>query len=172
MCIRDRSTDPDSGGQIILNLPDRIEIVQRRNYFRVDVPKSLKVNVVIWHRHHKSEDMHKPPENYWQGKLVDISAGGLQVAIDVETSPDFRDKQFVGLRFTPLPYEQPLMFNAQIRNIVPSADEKNICLGMQIVGLEASPEGRQMLQRLCGVVERYHQINQSSAKQEDMKAIS
>ena len=62
------------------------------------------------------------------------------------------------------------MFCGQIRNMLPTADGKNICLGAQIVGLEASPEGRQVLERLCGIVERYHQINQSSVKQQDFQA--
>jgi len=178
-------SDPTSGGTIVLTVPDRIEIVQRRSYFRVDVPASLKVNVMLWHRRYTDEksetqqtatplsETHRmPPEHYWQGKLTDISAGGAQIVVDTGQRPDFKKGQFIGLRFTPMPYEIPLMFDAQIRNILPTADEKGICLGLQIVGLEASPEGRQVLQRLCNVVERYYQINQSSAKQRDFQTTS
>jgi hypothetical protein len=68
-----------------------------------------------------------------------------------------------------MPYETPLMFNAQIRNILPTADNKSICLGLQNVGLEASTEGHQVLQRLCNVVEQYYQLNQSSVKQQDIQ---
>ena len=64
------------------------------------------------------------------------------------------------------------MFDAQIRNILPAADGKSICLGLRIVGLEASSEGRQVLQRLCSVVEHYYQINQCSAKQRDFQTTS
>ena len=39
-----------------------------------------------------------------------------------------------------------------------------LCLGLQIVGLEASEEGRQVLSRLAKVVECYHQINQSEGR--------
>jgi c-di-GMP-binding flagellar brake protein YcgR len=179
------SSDPTSGGTIVLRVPDRIEIIQRRSYFRVDVPSSLKVNVMLWHRHYTDEKngnnspaenqtdaCRMPPEYYWQGRLADISAGGAQIVVDNKQKPDFKKGQFIGLRFTPMPYEMPLMFNAQIRNILPTADQKCICLGLQIVGLEASPEGRQVLQRLCGVVEHYYQINQSSAKQRDFQTIS
>ena len=171
------SSGPTGGGKIVLALPDRIEIVQRRSYFRINVPKSLKVKVVLWHRCYKSEDREcnkeqMPPQRYWQGRLVDISAGGAQVAIDVGQKPDFRKAQFVGLQFTPMPYETPLMFNAQIRNILPTADGSSACLGLQMVGLEASPEGRSVLQRLCNVVERYYQINQSGVKQQDFQTTS
>ena len=195
------SSDPASGGgtppcgnpTIVLMVPDRIKIVQRRSYFRVDVPGSLKVNVMLWHRRYTDEksegsrlagtqtqqmgiqtsDTHRmPPEYCWQGKLADISTGGAKIVVDAMQRPDFKKGQFIELRFTPMPYEMPLMFDAQIRNILPIADEKSICLGLQIVGLEASPEGRQVLQRLCNVVEHYYQINQSSAKQRDLQTTS
>jgi hypothetical protein len=173
------------GGTIVLAVPDRIEIVQRRSYFRVDVPKSLKVNVLLWHRglnrtlgpvfrdaderEDNSNKTSNKRQDYYKGKLIDISAGGAQIAVDTAQKPDLRKGQFIGLTFTPMPYEKPLILDAQIRNILPTADDKNICLGIQIVGLEASPEGRQVLQRLCNVVEHYFQISQSGAKQQEMK---
>jgi len=168
----ERSSDETSGGTIIVAVPDRIEIVQRRSYFRVDVPRSLKVNVLLWHRGQRSDAGQVPPDDYWEGRLVDISAGGAQVAIDASSSPDFKNGQFIGLRFTPMPYETPLMLNAQIRSILPTVDGKSICLGLQIIGLEASPEGHQVLQRLCSVVERYYQTNQSGAKQQDFQRVT
>jgi hypothetical protein len=163
------SPEQTSGGTVVLRVPERIEIVQRRNYFRVDVPQSLKVNVLLWHRSSADTEQQVPPEHYWQGKLTDISAGGAQIVVDTAQNPDFKKGQFVGLRFTPMPYEMPLMFDAQIRNLLPTADDKSICLGLQIVGLEASPEGRQTLQRLCNTVEQYYQINQSNVKQQDFQ---
>jgi len=163
------SPDVANGGTIVLAVPDRIEIVQRRSYFRVDVPKALKVNVLLWHRSCEAGDTNTPPDAYWHARLVDISAGGAQIAVDTDQKPDFKKGQFVSLRFTPMPYETPLMFNSQIRNILPTVDGKSICLGLQIVGLEASPEGRQVLQRLCNVVEQYYQINQSGAKRLDFE---
>jgi hypothetical protein len=163
------SSDPESGGRIVLALPEQIGVVQRRSYFRVNVPRSLKVNVVLWHRTGRrlpSEQAH----SYFEGRLMDISAGGAQVTVPLKRGipgetgaageSDFHKGQFIGLRFTPMPYETPLMFNAQIRNILSTADHTGLCLGLQIVGLEASDEGRQVLSRLAAVVDRYHQINQ------------
>jgi hypothetical protein len=163
-------------------VPEQIELVQRRSYFRVDVPCSLKVNVMLWHRCYTegmaetqqietqtSDSRRMPQGGYWQGKLIDISAGGLQVVVDKEQKPDFIRGQFIGLRFTPLPYEMPLMFGAQIRSILPTAGGNSICLGLRIVGLEASPEGRQVLQRLCSIAEQYHQINQCTLKGRDFQ---
>jgi hypothetical protein len=165
------SSDPENRRTISLLVPDRVEMVQRRSYFRVNVPASMKVIVMLWHRRCKDEaprSSDAAPESYWQGRLADISAGGVQLVVDKEQKPDFKKGQFMGLRFTPMPYEMPLMFNAQIRNILPTADGKSICLGLRIIGLEASTEGRQVLQRLCSVVEKYYQMNQSSAKNQNL----
>ena len=164
------------GGTIVLALPDKIEVVQRRSYFRVNVPESLKVKVLMWHRtgnlgqtdikHDAVIEVHK----CCQGRLMDISAGGAQVIIPNQNDAgkaSFKKGQFVSMRFTPLPYETPLMLNAQIRNILPTADEKNASLGLQFIGLEASSEGREVLRRLIGIVERYFQINQTDVKCQD-----
>jgi hypothetical protein len=155
--------DAASGGTVVLALPKRVEI---------SVPKSLKVNVMMWHRCCTDGNRRISPERYWQGKLLDISAGGLQMAVDVSQEPDFRQRQFVGMRFTPMPYETPLMFSAQVRSVLPTPDGKTVCFGLQMVGLEASSEGRAVLQRICSVTEQYYQINQSSAKQQDFQTTS
>lgn len=208
------SRDQAGGGTIVLVMPDQVEVVQRRSYFRVQVPESLKVKAMLWHRS-RSEAQDDPawqqvrvslmqrrrryteyePKNYCQGRLVDISAGGVQIVVPrrLETNTDidrhaaavaeqgFKKGQFVGVRFTPVPYETPLMFNAQIRNILPASshcggewavwtatDREKLCLGLQIVGLEASQEGRQVLSRLVGIVERYFKMNQTGARVRDM----
>lgn len=179
------STGPENyrqrGGIIVLALPDKIEVVQRRNYFRVNVPESLKVKVLIWHRtgkHGQTDPRHDELieiHNCCQGRLIDISAGGAQIIIPILNDAGkagFKKGQFVSMRFTPLPYETPLMLNAQIRNILPTADEKNASLGLQFVGLEASSEGREILNRLIGIVERYYQINQSDVKHQDKHPVT
>ena len=196
--------DQGWGGTIVLAVPDRIEVVQRRSYFRVEVPQSLKVKVVLWHRgirrQAQKEILDAPDDqtlddqahNYCQGRLMDISAGGAQVIVpyqneqDSLASPkrdsngkvsrnfcagdlDLRKGQFVGMRFTPMPYETPVMISAQIRTILPTSDGNGASLGLQIVGLEASPEGREVLARLIDIVEKYYQINQSGARQQDIQ---
>ena len=173
------STDPETrrerGGIIVLAFPDKIEVVQRRSYFRVNVPESLKVKVLLWHRtgkrgetdpkHDTADEMH----NCCQGRLMDISAGGAQVIVPNQNDAgkaNFKKGQFISMRFTPLPYETPLVLSAQIRNVLPTADDQNASLGLQIVGLEASSEGREILTRLIGIVEKYYQLNQSGVKQQ------
>jgi hypothetical protein len=174
------SADPEanrqSGGTIVLAFPDKIEVIQRRSYFRVDVPESLNVKVLLWHRTGKrretdpKHDIAGEMNDCCQGRLMDISAGGAQAIVpnQIDTGKaNFKKGQFVSMRFTPMPYETPLIFSAQIRNVLPTADEKYASLGLQIVGLEASSEGREILNRLIGIVEKYYQINHSGVKQHD-----
>lgn len=170
----------EQGGTIVLAIPEKIEVIQRRSYFRVSVPESLKVQVLLWHRHGSLRDKHHlndpgcEMKDCCHGRLVDISAGGAQVAVASETKTkrtDFRTGQFVGVRFTPVPYERPIVFSAQIRNILPTADGKSDSLGLQIVGLEASAEGREVLTRLIDVVEQYYRMNQAASKQQEVQPV-
>jgi hypothetical protein len=198
------SANSQAGGLITLAVPGKVEVVQRRSYFRVNVPESLKVNVVMWHRKSmqglsvESPTLHPPsreghgrpgglpifgdgaqahgksvcPTDYSNARLTDISAGGAQIMIDsasCEHRADFRKGQFIGMRFTPLPYETPLLLNAQIRTTLPNADGAGMYLGLQLVGLEASPEGQEVLARLVEVIEQYHKMNQANTQSREAK---
>jgi len=71
-----------------------------------------------------------------------------------------------------MPYETPVLLSAQIRNILPTADGKSAALGLQIVGLEASTEGRDVLSRLTGIVEKYYQMNQKSGEKQPAEPVA
>jgi anti-anti-sigma regulatory factor len=151
-----------SSGTLELRSPDGSGTLQRRNYKRLSVPAPLEINVILWHGGRK-DDYHKAlPGHCWRGRLVDISEGGAQVAIDTETQTTLGKGRLVGLEFTPNPAQAVLSFDAQIREILPTADGKNICLGLQFVGLEANPEGRQGLRRLCGSTGVYQAVKESA----------
>ena len=162
------SLEPASGGVIVVNIPMRLELVQRRSYFRVNIPESMKVSTKIWYGNIESGAEKRTSEHYWEGSLLDLSAGGCQVVLDCEQKQHFHAGQFVVIEFTPLPYESPFVFDTQIRNVLLTADRSHVCIGLQIIGLESNSDGRETLQRLCDVVEKYYQINQSNAKHLDM----
>ncbi len=188
--------DGDCGGAIVLNEPEQIKVVERRSYYRVEVPESLKVKVLLWHRsakHDSKNHVHSRQDQLrdcCQGRLMDISAGGMQIiapykneAANTESGEDqtesdncgtsnienmnFKKGQFIGLRFTPVPYEKPLTLSAQIRNVLPTEDGMGISIGLQIIGLEASPEGHEVLSRLISIVGKYYQVTQSGVKQQE-----
>lgn len=169
------SQDPMGRGRIVLKLPDHAELVERRSYFRVDVPADMNVKVVLWsHRQEQANARSQQNSAYIAGHLVDISAGGAQIAITNADKSVARRGQFVGVRFTPMPFEQPLMFDCQIRNVLPTADGQKACLGVQIVGLESSSQGRRTLERLCDIVEKYYKMNQNlqSSKDQNLSCAS
>ncbi|MHC4206675.1 MAG: PilZ domain-containing protein [Planctomycetota bacterium] len=123
--------------------------IERRKYVRLRIPSWLQVNVLFWHGG-RNDDYHKLiPGHFWHGRLVDISEGGIQVAIDAAERTHLDKGQLIGLEFRPIPAEPLLIFDTKIREVLPTADGKNICLGLQFIGLEANPEGRQGLRKLC-----------------------
>jgi len=158
-CSKGRADD-----LVVLAMPEQFEVVPRSSYLPAKVPSSLQVDVQL-HRRSLREGSGSVPvaEVYhgWQGKLLNISAASLQVAIDLSEGPDLEKGQFVALRFTPMPHETPVMFNAYVRQILP-ADERTIRVKLEMVGLEASCEGRMVLQRLCSIVDQYRRLNNAA----------
>lgn len=143
------------GGRLIVNMPGSCERVHRRVYERVAVPDSLNVDVLFWHRGYTDGHSGVPVENYWQGALVDLSAGGLMVSVDGKFGADYRNEQLIGLQFTPLPYEKPLLVEGQIKYIATVDDGAMLQLGVEFVGLEACSEGRDKIMRIVEMLKVY-----------------
>ena len=151
-----------STGTLELCSSDNARPLQRRKYIRLNVPPPLGIDVLLWHGGRK-DDYHKLlPGHSWRGRLVDISEGGAQVAIDAAEKTTLGRGRLVGLEFSPKSAAAPLAFDAQVREILPTADGKNICLGLQFVGLKANPEGRQGLQKLCSAEGVYYEAKENA----------
>ena len=158
----------DYSGALTLMMPDEIDVIQRRSFERVRPPEGVNIDVNVWSRNFlRVGGQSGPPRRVevsqsWTGRLVDISAGGMAVAISHSQGPAFEAGQFVRLKFIPIPGETPLAFSAYVKTVSQTADGGSLCLGLATVGLEASSEGRLVLQRLCNVVEQYSQMNSKS----------
>lgn len=153
------SVNESCGGKIVLELPDRIECMQRRAYSRANVPTNLNVKVLFWHRGYMDDTKEAPPDNYWQGRMVNLSAGGLQIAVEIEQGPNFRIGQLVGLQFTPMSHQKPILLEAQVKHLAEKAEAKQLYVGVEFLGLEVSGEGRQKLRRMIDVVGEYEKQN-------------
>jgi hypothetical protein len=115
-----------------------------------------RINVLLWHGGCEN-DYHKLIlGHYWLGRLVDISEGGIQVAVDATEETTLAEGQLIGLEFRLNLTEPALTFDAQIREVLPTADGKSICLGLEFIGLKANPEGQEGLQRLCNSGDSYY----------------
>ncbi len=153
------SVNQSRGGRIVLELPDKVERMQRRAYTRMPVPKSMNVRILFWHRGYSDDSKKVPLENYWQGRLLNISAGGVQIAVDRDQEPNFRVGQLVGLQFTPMSYEKPIHVEGQVKHIAQVADGQKLDVGVEFIGLEASSQGRQKLHRIINAVNEYERRN-------------
>jgi len=154
------TANPEQTGKILLGIPEKMEEMGRRAYLRQDVPRSLKVKVLFWHRGYNDDSVDVPLENYWQGRLINLSAGGVQLAISLEQAPNFKIGQFVGLQFTPMPYEKPITLEGQVKHLAKTEDGKELTLGVHALGLEVNSQGRITLHRIIDVVNHYQQLSQ------------
>jgi len=155
------SLSQSSSGKIVLELPDRMERMQRRAYQRVLVPKHLNIKVLFWHRGYVDDSMQVPLENYWQGKLEDLSAGGVQIAVDLEHGPNFKVNQFIGLQFTPGYYQKPLLLEGRVKHIAETTEGNKLYVGVQFMGLEATSMGREKIHRLIDIADEYQKQNET-----------
>jgi len=148
-----------AGGRVILERPEKMERLQRRAYQRVSVPAGLNIKVLFWHRGYTDDWTEAPLENYWQGRLVNLSAGGAYVTVESDQRVNFRIRQVLGLQFTPMPHEKPILLEAQVIHLQEDAETGTLNIGAEFLGLEAAGEPRQKLHRLREIVEKYDDEN-------------
>jgi c-di-GMP-binding flagellar brake protein YcgR len=148
-------------GCIVLEIPEKIEKLMRRSYSRVLVPENLAVKVMFWHRGYDDEKGTVPNEDFWQGRLLNLSAGGMKMSISADKKCHFEPGQLVGLQFTAMPYEKPVLLEGLVIHIHPAEDGNGdfFELGVEFLGLEISWEGRNKLRRLVEIIEQYEKIN-------------
>jgi hypothetical protein len=152
------------GGRILIEIPEVIEKMPRRSYERQSVPSNLNVQALFWHRGYSDDTVHASVESYWQGQLINLSAGGCQIAVPSVISDCFQPNQLIGLQFTPMFYQKPILVEAQIIHLRTEETEKKTYLGVEFLGLEVSIGGRTILHRLMEVVEEYAKLNNASVE--------
>ncbi len=149
--------------RIQLEFPEKAECMQRRVYDRQPIPSKLKVKILFWHRGYLDDNVENPKEQYWQGRLLNLSAGGAQIVVDLEMKDYFRVGQLVGVQFTPMSYQRPLLVEAHVRYLIDQADQQEFFVGIEFLGLESGPEGPKVLHRLVQVTNEYEKMNQENS---------
>ncbi len=155
----------DANKSYTLALPDRIEMMQRRAYSRIPAPRSMNVNVTLWHRGYNDSQINAPSEDYWQGNLVDLSAGGLMMSIKDDSSQYFSQNQYLGLQFTPTYYQKPITLEGKINRLKQCDETGRLYIAVEFLGLEASSEGREKIHRLISIVNSYSMQNKGLGDQ-------
>ena len=77
----------------------------------------------------------------------------------LELKSCFSVGQLVGLQFTPMSFQKPILLEGHIRHLREDEGDNCLYIGIEFLGLEASPEGRDVLHRLLGVVSEYQAAN-------------
>ena len=147
------------GSKVHLEFPDKVECMQRRAYERQPVPENLKVKTLFWHRGYLDETNKEPIEQYWQGRLLNLSASGAQIAVDLDMRDCFCVGQLVGVQFTPMSYQRPLLLESHVRYLIDEPEQHQFLVGIEFLGLESGQEGRHVLHRLVTVISEYEKMN-------------
>lgn len=145
-----------------IGLPQEMYQLQRRMFHRVDVPDDRKMFVRFW----QGGLMYEPLEHLRQsleftGQVVDLSAGGFRVRMLSPQTPPFDPGDPVGAELTVEGMETPIHVDCQFRHA--DMDEFGVTLGMQMVGLTETPEGRKSLQRLSRIILDFQRGSRGSA---------
>lgn len=138
----------DTGGVINLCWPDHMQQLQRRVYERVRPPRDTVIAVRFWQEGQPSESSVEA-RNVRHGQLEDLSVGGMRVK--TSNPADIEDGQTYRCVFAPKPGKPSFILDALVRHHE-AADQSRASIGFQFVGLEATPEGRRMLERLARTV--------------------
>lgn len=138
--------------------PEKLQEIQRRVYFRADVPPGRRIEVCMWDGGIDDRDaaeLQNVPHH--AGLLQDVSGGGCRVVIDATRDPQLCAGDTVGISFQPDPRSEPLCLDAMFRHTEDIGRGK-LTLGFQFVGLEMTARGRATLQHLSRVVSTFLRI--------------
>ncbi len=153
------STDPGAKSMTI-TMPEDIEVIRKKSLHRTEVPIDTNIGTQVCHR--SGSAVYSSSVQVCQGfsgRLINISAEGLAVAIPTSIGPDFSKDQYVSISFTPFENETQLSMNGYVRRVEQALLSEDMLLDLELAGLEASCEGRMVLRRLCNTTDRYRQQN-------------
>lgn len=135
--------------------PDELLAVQRRAFFRAEVPRDMDVSVRLWRGGRTKRRL--VAIGKWPsvvGNLTDCSAGGMRMEVEAIDDPHITEGEPVAVEFAPLREVGHICLDANFRYALPLPSGR-VALGLQFVGLENSAPGRQMLLVLGQVSAEY-----------------
>lgn len=143
------------GLRVTLQRPRDLQQLQRRAFERVPPPKGAVIAVRFWPQ---AEGTANPDQRTVRhGQLEDISAGGMRIRVpdpkDIQTDATYR------CVFTPRQGRPAFLLDALLRHRA-AVEDGRACLGFQFIGLETTPEGREILDRLARFVAHLHRARQ------------
>ena len=134
--------------------PTKMQRAQRRAYLRVDIPDNRIVRVSFWHGGSVAEPSDgQGDQPIWSGRVTNLSAGGVQVAVDPDVAEQLEPGDFLGVHISFGAGDGSVQADAQFRH-TELADGRAL-LGLQFVGLEQTQRGQQTLLAISRRVAEY-----------------
>ena len=130
-----------------LCVPTQMKRLQRRAFTRAAVPAGRIVRASFWTGGLQAEPRRSSTETpVWSGKVVNISAGGVQVSCSGTVAETLDLGETVGMHVSFGVSEEAVSCDAQFRHVETVEGEE--LLGFQFVGLDQTPKGHEALQQI------------------------
>ena len=141
---------------VILRWPSQVQQLQRRVFERSTPPQGNVIAVRFW-RDASGCPNDSGLRDIRHGQLEDISAGGLR--IKVSRPKDIEEGALYRCTFTAKPGKPAFLVDAILRHRE-ALEEGRASLGFQLIGLEATADGRRTLDRLARLVSHFQRASQ------------
>ena len=138
-----------------LEMPEEVEVVRHCSYMRTPVPWDIGIEATL-----SIKNSQRPciAPKALPATMVDICADHLTVVIDAENARNIDVGHILLTAFIPLPNESQISFTTRVTHTLTAPNGLVITLDLEIIGLEATCEGRMLLRRLCGIVAQYRKL--------------
>lgn len=162
--VMEHKLDDGTGASMLaFCLPSRMQRLQRRMYYRADVPPNRVVRTSIWTGGRDSEpDSSRNASPIWSGRIVNLSAGGFQMVMPQPPSPTLEVGESMGVRIAFGNGQETVFADAQFRHI--KQEGADWSLGFQFVALTQTPEGREALHILSQKISEFQHAAKPSAQ--------
>lgn len=138
-------------------IPSRMQRLQRRAFFREDVPEGCIVRASFWLGGREDEPAGTTPDRpVWCGRVINLSAGGFQVRTTAGPIDVLDVGDIVGVHLAFGTAEESFCADAQFRHS--KQDGRETLLGFQFMGLAQTPAGRAALQLINAKLSEYHRL--------------
>lgn len=136
---------------LVLAWPEELHELQRRLYHRVSVPAKTIVPVDLCKREATGSSH---AVSFQRGTMIDLSAGGMSVALPARQEQRWRAGDTVTCCFALQSGQAPQEITGTLRHCQ-TGKNGQLHLGLQFVGLETTAQGRNTLQLIHQTTNRF-----------------
>ena len=141
--------------------PESMTELQRRSYYRTPVPTDMSLAVTLWAGGITGRE--QAGSAALSGGLADLSCGGAMVRLDRPMATPWAEEELLGVEVNLPDGRAPILVDARYRG---GREEEpgRFGVAIQFVGLELTPDGQLVLERLAGCVQRLHRMGIASGR--------